>query len=128
MNADIQTPIDSTPSEALTEEEGFVCMYPYIEPEFPGGTAAWQQFLVQNLRYPQEAMDMSIQGTVIVQFVVDADGSVSDVQAVYGPDELRQSAIDVIKQSPKWTPGKENGRSIKNYKKQPIVFRLEDEN
>jgi protein TonB len=96
-----------------------------IESDYPGGAAAWQRYLNRNLRYPQEAIDNEIQGTIVVQFIVDKEGVVSDVEAISGPKELRDEAVRVIKKSGKWTPAVQNGRQVKSYKKQPIVFRLE---
>ena len=98
-----------------------------IESEYPGGAAAWQRYLNRNLRYPQEAIDNEVQGAVVVQFIVDKEGNVSDVEAISGPQELRPEAVRVIKKSGKWTPAVQNGRQVKSYKKQPIVFRLESE-
>lgn len=98
-----------------------------IESEYPGGPSAWQRYLNKNFRYPQEAIDNEIQGTVIVQFIVDKEGNVSDVEAVSGAQELRDEAIRVIKKSGQWTPAVQNGRKVKSYKKQPIVFKLETE-
>jgi protein TonB len=95
-----------------------------IESEYPGGPAAWQRFLNRNLNYPQDAIDNEIQGAVVVQFIVDKEGNVSDVEAVSGPAELRAEAVRVIKKSGKWTPAVQNGRKVKSYKKQPIGFRL----
>lgn len=98
-----------------------------IESSYPGGQAAWMRFLIKTLRYPQEAQDQEIQGTVVVQFIVDKAGNVSDVEAVSGPNELRAEAIRVIKSSGKWTPAVQNGRQVKSYKKQPISFKLEQQ-
>jgi periplasmic protein TonB len=98
-----------------------------IESEYPGGTAAWARYLNKSLKYPQEAIDNEIQGTIVVQFIVDKEGNVSDVEAVSGPQELRDEAVRVIKKSGKWTPAVQNGRQVKSYKKQPIVFKLETE-
>lgn len=98
-----------------------------IESEYPGGLSAWSRYLNRNLRYPQDAIDNEVQGTVIVQFIVDKEGNVSDVEAVSGANELRDEAVRVIKKSGKWTPAVQNGRQVKSYKKQPIVFRLETE-
>ena len=98
-----------------------------IESEYPGGAAAWQRYLIKTLRYPQEAQDNEIQGTVVVQFIVDKAGVVSDVEAISGPKELRDEAVRVIKKSGQWTPAVQNGRQVKSYKKQPIQFRLETE-
>jgi protein TonB len=98
-----------------------------IESDFPGGMSAWMRYLNRNLRYPQDAIDNEIQGTVVVQFIVDKEGNVSDVEAVSGAPELRDEAVRVIKKSGKWTPAIQNGRQVKSYKKQPIVFKLETE-
>jgi protein TonB len=98
-----------------------------IESEYPGGPAAWLRYLNKNFRYPDDAVNNEIQGTVVVQFIVDKEGNVSDVQAISGPDQggLREEAVRVIKKSGKWTPAVQNGRQVKSYKKQPIVFKLE---
>ena len=98
-----------------------------IESEYPGGLRAWKFFLERNMRYPQDAIDNNIQGTVLVQFIVDKDGNVSDVEAVSGPMELRPEAVRVIKKSGKWTPAIQQGRQVKSYKRQPVKFELADE-
>jgi protein TonB len=98
-----------------------------IESEYPGGSAAWLRYLNKNFRYPDDAVNNEIQGTVVVQFIVDKEGNVSDVNAISGPESggLREEAVRVIKKSGKWTPAVQNGRQVKSYKKQPIVFKLE---
>jgi protein TonB len=106
------------------EEDDGVTLKVEIESEYPGGTNAWQRFLNRNLRYPQEAIDQNVEGYVTVQFIVDKEGNVSEVEAVSGPAELRAEAVRVIKKSGKWTPAIQNGRKVKSYKKQPIGFRL----
>jgi periplasmic protein TonB len=98
-----------------------------IESEYPGGASAWARFLNKSLQYPQEAQDNEIQGTVMVKFIVDKEGNVSDVEAVSGPKELHAEAIRVIKKSGKWTPAVQNGRQVKSYKSQPIKFQLSTE-
>jgi protein TonB len=97
-----------------------------IESSFPGGTQAWARFLNKNLRYPDEAINNEIQGIVMVQFIVDKDGNISDATAVSGPDNggLREEAIRVIKKSGKWTPAQQNGRYVKSYKRQPVIFKI----
>ncbi|OQP46779.1 energy transducer TonB [Niastella populi] len=106
------------------EDDDGIFVSVQIESEYPGGTSAWQRFLNRNLRYPQDAIDQGVEGFVTVQFVVDKEGNVSNVEAVSGPAELRAEAIRVIKKSGKWTPAIQNGRQVKSYKKQPIGFRL----
>jgi protein TonB len=97
-----------------------------IEASFPGGASAWLRFLNKNLQYSSDAQDRGIQGTVLVQFVVDKDGNVSDVQAISGPEEggLKEEAVRVIRKSGKWTPGVQNGRYVKSYKRQPVIFQI----
>jgi protein TonB len=91
-----------------------------IESTYPEGSEAWRRFLIKNFRYP-EAAD-GAQGTVIVQFIVDREGNVSNVEAISGPMELREEAVRVIRKSGKWTPAIQNGAKVASYKKQPIVI------
>ena len=95
-----------------------------IESEFPGGTTAWLQFLQNHLVYPRKAVRKRIEGTVLLQFIVGKDGSISDVQALSGDPLLVEAALKAMAESPRWTPATQNGRPVKSYKKQPIVFRL----
>jgi periplasmic protein TonB len=99
-----------------------------IESTYPGGMEAWKRYLNKNFRYPDEAQSNEIQGVVVVQFIVDKEGNVSDVQAVSGPEQggLREEAMRVIKKSGKWTPAIQNGNKVKSYKNQPITFRMGD--
>jgi len=100
-----------------------------IESQYPGGLPAWARFLHKNLNYPEAAQQNEIQGTVLVQFIVDKEGNVSDVEAVSGPTDggLREEAVRVIKKSGKWTPAIQNGRNVKSYKRQPVVFQIADQ-
>jgi protein TonB len=97
-----------------------------IESEYPGGAAAWLRYLNKNFRYPEDGLNNLIEGTVVVQFIVDKEGNVSDVQAVSGPNEggLRQEAMRVIRKSGIWMPAIQNGRKVKSYKLQPVIFKL----
>lgn len=96
-----------------------------IESAFPGGQTAWMNFLQQNLTYPRKAVRKNIQGTVVLQFIVCTDGTVCDIEAISGPEELRQSAVEAMKKTPNWKPAIQSGRTVKSYKKQPIVYRLD---
>ena len=95
-----------------------------IEASFPGGVPAWARFLNKNFRYPDEAMSQGLGGTVVVQFVIDLDGNVSDVKAISGPEGggLREEAERVIRKSGKWIPAVQNGRNVKAYRRQPVRF------
>ena len=104
------------------EQQGMIPIE--IESEYLGGIEAWRRYLGKTLRYPEAAVEMRIEGTVVVQFIVDNKGNVSEVAAISGPMELREEAERVIRRSGKWSAAIQNGRSVKSYKKQPIVFRL----
>lgn len=99
-----------------------------IESEYPGGIESWRRFLIKSLRYPEEAIEKEIQGVVLVQFIVDKEGNVSDVSAISGPNELRSEAERVIRKSGKWIPASQNGRKVKSYKRQPVTFVLQGSN
>lgn len=100
-----------------------------IESEYPGGLSAWIRYLTKTLPkyYTGELIEQEIQGRVLVQFVVDTEGNVSDVRGIEGPKELMAAAEKVIRLSGKWTPAIQNGHKVKSYKKQPIIFKLEQE-
>jgi protein TonB len=95
-----------------------------IESSFPGGEAGWLRFLKSSLVYPAKAVRKKVEGTVVVQFIVEKDGSLSDIEAISGPDLLWDAAVKVIKASPNWKPAVQYGKKVKSYKKQPIAFRL----
>lgn len=95
-----------------------------IESEFPGGSRAWFQFLNDHLVYPKKAVRKKIQGTVVLQFIVDKQGNVTDLQAISGDPILAEAALKAMADTPKWKPAMQDGRMVKSYKKQPIVFKL----
>lgn len=97
-------------------------------PEFPGGTQALMNFLAQNLQYPPQAKAEKAQQMVVLEFVVQEDGSLSDMQAkkggTYRPDLLEES-LRVLRLMPKWTPAEHKGKKVKCSMMLPIRFRLE---
>ena len=94
-------------------------------PQFPGGAAALMQYLSQNIRYPKEAMEAKTQGRVIVQFVVEKDGSISGAHVVKSVNpQLDAEALRVISAMPNWTPGTQNGQTVRVKYAVPISFRL----
>lgn len=95
-------------------------------PSFPGGDAALMQWLSNNVRYPAVAEENGIQGRVIVSFVVEKNGSITDVQVVRGKDpSLDREAVRVVKAMPNWVPGKQNGQAVRVKYNVPITFRLQ---
>jgi TonB family protein len=92
--------------------------------QYPGGSGGWNAYLSKNLNYPDEAVNKEIQGDVIVEFIVQEDGTVSDIHAISGPSALRKESVKVIAQSGKWIPAKDKGMVVASYVKQPINYRL----
>jgi TonB family protein len=96
-----------------------------IESEFRGGARSWQQYLMKNLNYPQQAIDNNVSGEVIVQFIVNKDGNVEDVDLYKSAEYyIDKEAMRLIKDSPTWTPAMQDGKKVKSYKRQPIRFGL----
>ena len=111
--------------EAPEEEVDEVFTIVEDQPGFPGGNAAFYKFVASNMNYPAQARRMGIEGRVFVQFVVDKDGSVTEVKAVKGIGAgCDREAERVLNSSPKWTPGKQRGRSVKVRMVLPIIFKL----
>lgn len=95
------------------------------EAEYPGGQEAWTNYLLKNLVYPPKAMKNGLMGDVIVEFVVSKTGALSQVKAIFGPEELRAESVRIIMQSGPWIPAKEKGVAVDSYRKQPIKYRLQ---
>ena len=97
-----------------------------VRPEFPGGATAMMAWLSNNIRYPQTALEMGIQGTVLVQFVVERDGSITDINVVRTPDpSLGREAQRVVGQMPRWTPGRQGGDNVRVRFTLPVQFRIQ---
>ena len=95
-------------------------------PEFPGGQAECMKWLGKNMKYPQISQENGVQGRVIVQFVVNSDGSIVDAQVVRGVDPyLDKEALRVIGLMPKWKPGKQRGKAVRVKFTLPVMFRLQ---
>ena len=94
-------------------------------PHFPGGAAALQAFLSSNTKYPVVAQENGVQGRVIVSFVVERDGSITDVRVVRSADpSLDREASRVVRSMPRWSPGKQNGSAVRVKYTVPVVFSL----
>jgi periplasmic protein TonB len=95
-------------------------------PEFPGGEEAMYAFLHKTIQYPPLAKEANVQGKVIVQFVVEKDGSITDVKVLRGPEYgLREEAERAVKKLPKFKPGIQNGKPVRVFYQLPIIFNLE---
>lgn len=95
-------------------------------PLFPGGDAALMGYLRDNIHYPTVAAENGVQGRVVVGFVVERDGSITDVNVLRSVDpSLDREAMRVVKSMPKWTPGKQNGSAVRVKYQVPVTFRLQ---
>jgi protein TonB len=112
--------------EEVIEEEAIPFQLVEQKPGFMGGDAnAFSKWVNERLQYPEIAKENGIQGRVLLQFVVGADGKVSNVKVVRGVDPaLDKEAVRVVQSSPKWTPGKQRDRAVKVTYTFPVIFQL----
>ena len=111
----------STTEEALQECEQM--------PEYPGGMAECQKFLIKNIQYPVEAMKNDVQGRVVIQFTVKKDGSISDAKVARSVDPLLdKEALRVVNAMPKWKPGMHEGKAVNVTYTIPVAFKLQGDN
>ena len=121
---DIQAVAFGKPAQK-SEEEGEIFLVVEEQPMFPGGMEEMMKFLQKEIKYPKEAMDKKIQGRVIVQFVVNKDGSICEDTVVKSVDPLLDAeALRVVRSMPNWTPGKQKGDPVRVRFTLPVSFRL----
>jgi len=121
------TVIEDVVFEEAPEEEVAEEIFTIVEdqPEPNGGMAAFYQYVSKNMKYPNQARRMGVEGKVFVQFVVDKDGSITEVQAIKGIGAgCDEEAVRVIQEAAKWKPGKQRGRPVKVRMILPITFKL----
>ena len=100
--------------------------YPDVEAEFPGGQEAMHAFIVENLQYPDVSLEMKEQGVVYVSFIVEKDGSLSDIVVVRGVSaDLDREARRVVRLMPKWTPAELKGKPVRSRYQLPLKFKLD---
>lgn len=133
INVDIEARADQAVQSyvpVLTEDEPEPVaeeIFTFVEeyPEFPGGDKALREYILNNIKYPEVARTSGITGTVYVQFVVEKDGSISDVKVVRGiGGGCDEEAVRVVKSMPRWKPGKQRGQPVRVYFTLPIEFKL----
>lgn len=114
---------EETLENTLVEESVFDAVEQM--PEFPGGRDQLNKYYESNLRYPEVAIENGIQGRVIVQFIVNTDGSISDATVIRSVDPAcDEEALRVINSMPHWTPGQTNGKNVRVRYTLPVTFRL----
>ena len=131
INAEVdQTEVieEYVPVEVEEEEVVEAEVFTIVEemPAYPGGDAKLYEYLGKNIKYPQIARESGIQGRVFVNFVVEPDGSVSNVKVMRGiGGGCDEEAMRVIKTMPKWKPGKQRGKAVRVTYTIPVVFKLQ---
>lgn len=125
MSKDSADAIQEFPVVGQASEEIFGDVVEQM-PSFPGGTQALFEYLSANVRYPEDCEETCVQGRVVVSFVVERDGSITEakvVRSVY--PSLDEEALRVVNGMPKWRPGKQNGNSVRTKYTIPITFKLQ---
>ena len=114
-----------TTSTAQTKKNDMLFSVVEVMPQYPGGQIAMLKYIMENIKYPEQAMKKGIQGRVAVSFIVEKDGSISDVKPVLSVHPLlNKEAVRVVKSMPKWTPGKQNGKPVRVRFNLPVMFKL----
>ncbi len=117
IEAPLEAPSSTDPKARFTAVEQM--------PEFPGGSASMLAYLESSLMYPPAAKQNGIEGKVYLKFVVEADGTITDVEVLRKLDpECDKEAIRVVKNMPKWKPGKQSGNAVAVYNTIPVAFSL----
>lgn len=131
INADVQQDevIEEYVAPEVVEEEVVEQeIFKIVEemPAFPGGEAKLMEYVAKNVKYPQIARETGVQGRVYVNFVVEPDGSVSNVSVLRGiGGGCDEEAIRVVKSMPKWKPGKQRGKAVRVSYMLPVNFKLQ---
>ena len=112
-----------SPNENTQKEEPFEVVE--VMPSFPGGMTALMEFIGNNLKYPKDAEKNKIEGRVLVQFIVEADGKITSakvLRALY--PSIDAEALRVVNAMPKWTPGYQKGKPVRVQFTLPLSFKL----
>ena len=132
LEGDVMAPVPDTLMEYVfepKEDEDRPGVYIVVEqmPEFPGGDTSLVQFIADNTKYPAEAKEKGIKGRVFVNFIVEPDGSVSDIKVLRGiGGGCDEEAVRVVEYMPKFKPGIQNGEAVRVSYTVPVIFKLED--
>ncbi|NMM48667.1 energy transducer TonB [Marinigracilibium pacificum] len=120
---DIVTNVEEKKEEVVEDK-----VHDFVEEQanFPGGQTEWMKYLQKNMKYPSNARRMGIEGKVYVQFIIDKSGELSDIKVVKGiGGGCDEEALRVIQNAPKWNPGKQRGRAVKQRMTLPVFFQLQ---
>ena len=114
------------PQQEEEEVENEIFLAVEKEPSFPGGEAGLRKFLAERIKYPQLAKETNVSGRVFVTFVIERDGSVSNVRILRDIGAgCGAEAVRVVREMPKWTPGEQRGKAVRVQYNLPVVFTLQ---
>lgn len=114
------------PQQTARQEPNTVVENSDEAPSYPGGDGAMMAYLANNVQYPLVAAENGVQGRVVVEFIVEKDGSLSDVKVKRSVDpSLDREALRVVKSMPRWNPGKKDGQPVRTIFSMPVTFRLQ---
>jgi periplasmic protein TonB len=120
-----QPPALEAPVEAPEEDPNIIIVIAETQPAPVGGYEAFYKYISKNIKYPDQARRIGVEGKVFVQFVVDKDGSLTNVEVLKGIGSgCDEEAVRVIKSAPNWSPGKQRGRPVRVRMSVPIAFKL----
>lgn len=122
----VEPPID-IPIIETKQPLDSIYQFPTKSPEFPGGMDQLFQYLKKNLKYPESAKELGLQGTVYLEFIVRKTGEIDNIKllrGIKGGQELEREAIRIVKTMPKWNPGAMEGRTVSSIMRLPIKFHL----
>ena len=107
--------------------EDTLVLFPDKQPEYPGGIEEVRKFIKNNIRYPKEVKDKKIEGVVVVCFIIEKDGTVSNIELINNSlgEECGAEAIRVISLMPKWKPGQVNGKNVRTKYTIPVIFSID---
>jgi len=128
VDLDVEVTIETIIEEVVKlkdEDVDVIVDFVENEPQFPGGIQAFYKYVKDNMNYPSQARKMGVEGRVFIQFVVDENGNLSEVKAIKGIGAgCDEEAERVLRESPRFIPGKQRGRPVKVRMVMPIVFKL----
>lgn len=123
---ELKEPVAPVHSEQASDSTVYRAFDVNTQPEFPGGLPAMNDYIATSMKYPKRAIENAVQGTVVVSFIVEKDGSLTGIQVLrdIGSD-CGSEAVRLVKGMPKWTPGAINGKVVRTKMTTPFKFKLE---
>ena len=125
---DVETPIEFVaPREEPTEDNEIFLIAETMPSFMDGDLETFRKWVLQNVKFPQIALDNNVQGRVVLSFVIDKDGRLTGIEVLQSPDRsLADEAVRVLNKSPKWSPGKQRNQTVRVKYTLPVDFRMQN--